>query len=411
MNDPKIFFAGCLDADPYFCLKQCDRTIVSELGSWGVKVRELHKELPPGKVFRKINRKVLYPALVAKATKSCVLNRIDDYALRNTHYSSLLHISSQCYANLIPKSSIPTTITVHDVAEFDYPEGYTSAQLRRWETRIEQLKNAELVFTVSDFTRQELIKKTDVSAEKIIVNPNGIDCGFRVLDESEILNLSRNPLGTRHKVVGTRAKELVNGALETRFLVLAAGSNIYRKNLPTLFKAVEELGRRGVPVTLVKAGEPIGQKSASGSESATARRDDGGQRTERRGLKTVLHGVEIINLGFVSQTELNTLYNLCDVLAFPSFYEGFGMPVVEAQLCGLPCVVSNASSLPEVGGDGALYHDPADADALADQLERVYKDRRLRGELQEKGFSNAERFSWGKHVDILLKGFQRVLGN
>ena len=117
----------------------------------------------------------------------------------------------------------------------------------------------------------------------------------------------------------------------------------------------------------------------------------------------------IRNLGFLHEDRLTALYNLCDVLAFPSLYEGFGMPVAEAQACGLPCVISNASSLPEIGGEGALYHDPLDAQALADQLQRVYEDKELRASLRAKGFANAQRFDWDRHVDTLMQYWGSIL--
>lgn len=386
---PPVYYAGCLDSDPYFCLKQCDRVIAGELRRRGVHVRELQDDLPKGNLFRKINRNVLYPALVAKVTRkqrSEIRNQpSSDLRPLTSSLPPVFHIGSQCYSNLIPavirrqRSDVsgqqgfdlrlpssdlrsPVSITVHDVAEFDYPEGYTPSQFRRWKKRIDFIKDADLIFTVSEFTRQELVQKAGVPAEKIRVNYNGVDPEFRGLNESEI------PVGLRN-------------ALGSGFKVLAVGADLYRKNLPTLLKSVEELGRRGVKVTLVKTGDPIPKNLTPKTEN-----------------------LNLINLGHVPKAELIALYNLCDVLTFPSLYEGFGMPVVEAQRCGLPCVISNTSSLPEVGGDGALYHDPLDVEGLAGQLQRIYKDQNVRNDLREKGFKNAERFSWERHVDVLIEG-------
>ena len=254
--------------------------------------------------------------------------------------------------------------------------------MARWHQRIGHIKNADFIFTISEFTKQELINKAGIPSDRIVVNHNGVDPAFRVLDESEVLK-GMELLGTGNWGLG-KGESTTSANLRGRFKVLVTGSNIYRKNLPTGLRAVEELARRGVPVTLVKTGDPVPQNLVPSAQC-----------------------LKVINLGFVSKIELVHLYNLCDVFAFPSLYEGFGLPVVEAQKCGLPCVISNAASLPEVGGDGALYHDPEDVEQLADQLQRIYEDKALREDLRFQGFKNAERFSWDKHVEVLITEIEK----
>jgi glycosyltransferase involved in cell wall biosynthesis len=363
----KVLYAGCLDSDPYFCLKQCDRIVVSGLRERGVNVRELQDDLPQGKIFRTLNRKVLYPALVAKTTNS------PSFVLRPPT-SGILHIGSQCYANLVPRAQRPISITCHDVAEHYFPQDLSAAQMRRWERRIARLQEVDLIFSVSQHTKNDLIKLLGIPADTIVVNYNGIEPVFRPLEK-----------GVTEKSCPDIAK-----LKKDHFLILVTSADLYRKNLETLLEAVSVLRNRGVSAKLVKTGDPLITHHAS--------------RITQLDLTDSIYDV-----GYISQEKLVALHSLCDVLAFPSLYEGFGMPVVEAQRCGLPCVISNVSSLPEIGGDGALYHDPRDVDQLADQLKRVYEDKVLCAELREKGFKNAERFSWDKHVDTLLEGWESFL--
>ena len=101
-------------------------------------------------------------------------------------------------------------------------------------------------------------------------------------------------------------------------------------------------------------------------------------------------------VGQVSSEELLYLYNAAELLAHPAFYEGFGLPPLEAMACGLPAIVSNVASLPEVVGDAGLLIDPHDADELTVAMWRVLNDGELRQEMRNKGLRQAERFSWGR---------------
>ena len=106
--------------------------------------------------------------------------------------------------------------------------------------------------------------------------------------------------------------------------------------------------------------------------------------------------------GFVSDTDLPALYSMATLFVYPSLYEGFGLPVAEAMACGVPVVLSNVSSLPEVAGEAGLYFDPCDVDAMTDAIYRALSDPTLRAGLRAQGLSQAEKFSWDRAAEELL---------
>ncbi len=113
-------------------------------------------------------------------------------------------------------------------------------------------------------------------------------------------------------------------------------------------------------------------------------------------------------LGRVSELELITLYSMADVFAFPSFFEGFGVPPLEAMACGAPVITSNTSSLPEVVGDAALLIDPYNTSELAQAMIRLLEDEKLREELQQKGYARAQLFTWPKSASKMLSVYQQL---
>jgi glycosyltransferase involved in cell wall biosynthesis len=113
-------------------------------------------------------------------------------------------------------------------------------------------------------------------------------------------------------------------------------------------------------------------------------------------------------LGRVSELELITLYSMADVFVFPSFYEGFGVPPIEAMACGAPVITSNISSLPEVVGDAALLIDPHNTGELARAMLQVLENEQLRDELRQKGYARAQHFTWPKSASKMLWVYQQL---
>jgi len=122
-----------------------------------------------------------------------------------------------------------------------------------------------------------------------------------------------------------------------------------------------------------------------------------------------LHGPgEIVLTGAVSAEDLDALFRGADLFVYPSTYEGFGLPVLEAMARGIPLVASSASALPEVFGDAAVGVDPSSVPAIADAIQRVLGDEQLRGELVQKGLARAETFSWDRTAEATLQVYERV---
>ena len=166
-------------------------------------------------------------------------------------------------------------------------------------------------------------------------------------------------------------------------LVLNIGSNLRRKNLPTLLQAIHLLRRdRRLPVKL-------------GSEHQALVR--------QLGLDDA-----IVELGSLRPPQVAAACRLSHALAFPSLYEGFGRPTVEAQACELPCVLADSSCMREVGGGGALYHAPTNAEELADALARVLTAGSERAALIAAGTANARRFTWSRYAEALIEIYAEV---
>ena len=124
--------------------------------------------------------------------------------------------------------------------------------------------------------------------------------------------------------------------------------------------------------------------------------------------------VSDINIRFLTnipEEDLIAIYNMATVFVFPSFYEGFGIPVLEGMACGVPVVTSKVSSMPEVGGDAAVYFDPYDETDMAAKIESVLTDERLRKEMIAKGLQKVKEYSWEKCAEETLQVYREVLGN
>ncbi|HEY1203883.1 MAG: glycosyltransferase family 1 protein [Bryobacteraceae bacterium] len=265
-------------------------------------------------------------------------------------------------------------VTVHDAFPITGRDYSTPEFQRRFSALLrEAVARAARVITDSEYTATQLERHCGVESERLSVIPCGVDEPVRTLTPEERLE-------ERDRLVGPGNEMLLSvGNLETR------------KNVGNALRALALLPER---YRLVLAGG-----DGYGAEAIHA--FIAVQALERR----------IVRLGFVPAERLPALYQSASALLFPSLEEGFGFPVLEAMANGLPVVTSNTSSLPEVGGDAALYVDPLDVAGIAAQAERAVEDQALRRELIEKGRARARQFTWRRAAEAVLRVYEEVLAD
>jgi glycosyltransferase involved in cell wall biosynthesis len=263
--------------------------------------------------------------------------------------------------NVLPLvSSCPGVVTIHDLAFIRYPEYFIHAKrLYQQFFTARSAHKARLVIAVSEATKRDLIDYFHIDPDNILVCYNTVDPDFRPITDEASLAAFRL---CRH--------------LPDRFLFYI-GTLEPRKNLIMLVEAFECLHRvYQLPQRLVIAG-------AKGWLF-----DELFARVKDLGLEK-----DIIFPGFLPQEELLWWYNAADLFVYPSLYEGFGLPVVEALACGVPVVTSNISSLPEIGGDAVMVANPHDPRDFARKIYTVLTDTALATQLRHRGVSHAQKFS------------------
>jgi len=276
---------------------------------------------------------------------------------------------------LPPVRNAQTILTVHDLSFIRAPE-CAHPKLRSYLMRAvpASVHRADMVLADSECTRADVIELLNANPDRVEVVYPGVEQRFRRVRDVRVLRAVR-----------------MRYALPERF-VLGLGTLQPRKNLERLIEAYGRLqGEVGSQIKLVIAG------GAGWMYQSIFR------RVEELGLQDA-----VCFPGYVADPDLPALYTLAELFAFPSLYEGFGLPPLEAMACGTPVVTSNVSSLPEGVGDDALMVDPLDVAALADAMRRALSGRPLREEMVQRGAAQARRFTWTQAADKLLDVYQRV---
>jgi len=258
-------------------------------------------------------------------------------------------------------------VTIHDAFHLAFYDTLNFMQKIYAKTLFNQaLSRSDIVLSVSNFSRSEILKyaKTD---KNIFVVPNAIDERRfnRHCDSNALETVARDY------------------SLPKDF-VLFVGNVKPHKNLKNLLFALEKTN-----LNLVIVGKKDGFITGDSVISEI--------------IQTKNLGDRIFFTGYVKDADIAAIYNLAKLFVFPSLYEGFGIPPLEAQACSCPVVCSNAASLPEVCGDSVVYFDPNDIEDMRNKIQTVLNDENLRNELRIKGFENIKRFSWERSAKQIIE--------
>ncbi len=253
--------------------------------------------------------------------------------------------------------SLPSVATLHDASPFVRPE-YTEADRATFRRAARRCRT---IITDSEFSKTELARELHVAASRITAIPLGIGAP-----------LPLQPVALDVAALGP--------------FVLFVGENDPRKGLDTLIEALTRLQGAGISLPLVVAG------------TSTI-----GSRALIEGAHCRLHA-----LGHIDDATLAALYRACAVFVYPSHYEGFGLPVLEAMSYGAPVIASSAAGIPEAGGEAAAYVPPGDGPALAQALRRVTGDESLAAAMRERGYARAREMPWRKTAERTLAVLEKA---
>lgn len=269
----------------------------------------------------------------------------------------------------------PSVSTVHDLSHINHPEFHPANRIAFFNKEFPRtLRQATHFITVSEFVRQEMIQLLGVAPERVTVVYNGVYRSYRPRSHAEL-----GPVLEKYGLVGTPYL-LVVATLEPR------------KNLERLLDAFDRLParlRERHPLVLV------------------GRRGWHNEELDRRLARFQARG-QARHLGYIPEQELPLIYAGSHAFAFPSIYEGFGIPIIEAMASGVPVLTSDSSAMPEVAGGAALLTPPDDVEVMTSALERLLDDPQLRHDLATRGMERASLFSWQRCVEETVAVYRKI---
>ena len=268
-----------------------------------------------------------------------------------------------------PVQRAKRVVSIHDLTLILFPEWHPAKRLRHMCAGLRaSAEVADRIIAVSRSTKDDIVRHLAVDPERVAVVPEGVDPSCRPLPRAEV-EAALAPLG------------LVYGGY-----LLFLGTVEPRKNIGRLLDAV------------MKAGADVGPLVLAGA-------DGWGNDELRPRIAELARRGRVRPLGYVPEALRPTLLGGARAFLYPSLYEGFGLPPLEAMACGTPVVTSDVSSLPEVVGDAALLIDPLDVDGLAGAIRRLWDDEALRRDLRARGLARAQEFTWERTARLTLEAY------
>jgi glycosyltransferase involved in cell wall biosynthesis len=268
----------------------------------------------------------------------------------------------------------PFVVTVHDLIMHLFPPKQSWVRRMAYKMTVRDCRRAKRIIVPSQATKADLVKMLKFPEKKIVVTPEGSESGFHIHTDREKLAI-KDRLG-----------------LPKRYLLFVSRWEKY-KGLPALIEAFEMLRKDYPDLGLVVCGRPD-KKAPDVAELIKTKQEA---------------GLKIITPGFISDDDLAAVYSAANVYVHPSWYEGFGIMILEAMASGVPVVTSNVSSLPEVVGNAGLLVDPHDPADITKKIQQILNDPSFAADLSRKGLERVKEYSWAKMAKETLAVYQEIL--
>ncbi|HWP53299.1 MAG TPA: glycosyltransferase family 1 protein [Pyrinomonadaceae bacterium] len=276
-----------------------------------------------------------------------------------------------------PLAPCPVVATIHDLAFEHLPETFNRRSWMQMRLTVRRTaRRAAQIITVSEYSRQDISRTYKIEPQRILVTPEAARAGFSPVTNETELKKVRKTYGIE------------------RDYILSLCSIQPRKNLVRLIEAYSLL-RQSRPEVKLPQLVLAGKRGWLDGETFNAARQSVG-------------GSDILFTGYVGEEDLPALYSGAACFVYPSYFEGFGLPILEAMQCGAPVVAGNRTSIPELVADAGLLFDPFDTSALVEALKRILDDAEYRARLRAKGFLRSGEFSWKETAQLTLKAYEKA---